>query len=217
MVSGTTPHVGGPVTGPGVPGVLINGQPVAVVGDMCVCAGPPDTIVTGCPGVLVNGKPVATTGSLTAHGGQIAMGVPGVTISSRKPMKPATIPLKNINFPTIDLASAIFTPKRAKEAEEKIKEVKTVVESKDETEEPKIYNLRWIKDEAMVRSEYIKEKVRLLASVQGIDDGGEITVKIQRSNSEDDAIEEIKEFKCIVKDGEIEMDWDVDNDHFKKE
>lgn len=29
MISGTVPHVGGPVTGPGAPNVLINGQPVA--------------------------------------------------------------------------------------------------------------------------------------------------------------------------------------------
>ena len=41
------PHVGGPVSGPGVPTVLIGGKPAAVMGDMCVCAGPPDTIVQG--------------------------------------------------------------------------------------------------------------------------------------------------------------------------
>lgn len=37
------PHVGGPVSGPGVPTVLIDGKPAAVMGDMCVCASPPDT------------------------------------------------------------------------------------------------------------------------------------------------------------------------------
>ena len=35
------PHVGGPIVGPGVPNVLIGKLPAAVVGDMCVCVGPP--------------------------------------------------------------------------------------------------------------------------------------------------------------------------------
>ncbi|MDA3832629.1 MAG: PAAR domain-containing protein, partial [Spirochaetales bacterium] len=83
LCSGLVPHVGGPVTGPGMPGATINGQPIAVMGDMCACAGPPDTIVQGCPGVTINGKPVATVGCMTAHGGQIVQGVPGATISPR--------------------------------------------------------------------------------------------------------------------------------------
>ncbi|HBX89380.1 MAG TPA: hypothetical protein DEG09_12295, partial [Marinilabiliaceae bacterium] len=66
MVTGYIPHVGGPVSGPGAPNVLINGKPAALMGDMCVCTGPPDTIVQGCPGVTINGKPVATLGSMTS-------------------------------------------------------------------------------------------------------------------------------------------------------
>ena len=52
------PHVGGPVVGPGVPNVLIGKMPAAVVGDMCVCVGPPDTggsIAIGCPTVMIGG------------------------------------------------------------------------------------------------------------------------------------------------------------------
>ncbi|MEL6845706.1 MAG: PAAR domain-containing protein, partial [Bacteroidota bacterium] len=37
MVTGTVPHVGGPITGPGVPTVLIANMPAAVVGDLLVC------------------------------------------------------------------------------------------------------------------------------------------------------------------------------------
>ncbi len=44
---GGVPHVGGPVIGPGCPTVLIAGMPAAVVGDMLVCTGPPDSIVMG--------------------------------------------------------------------------------------------------------------------------------------------------------------------------
>lgn len=79
-VPGTPPHVGGPVIGPGAPTVLIGGQPAAVVGDLCVCAGPPDVIVKGSTTVLIGGKPAARMGDLTAHGGVVVQGLPTVMI-----------------------------------------------------------------------------------------------------------------------------------------
>ncbi len=74
MVTGVVPHVGGPVTGPGVATVLIGGMPAAVVGDMLVCTGPPDTIVKGSATVLIGGMPAARIGDMTAHGGNIVLG-----------------------------------------------------------------------------------------------------------------------------------------------
>ena len=74
------PHVGGPVTGPGCPTVLIGKMPAAVVGDMCVCVGPPDTIALGSMTVLIGKKPAARMGDLTAHGGSIVLGCPTVMI-----------------------------------------------------------------------------------------------------------------------------------------
>ena len=74
------PHVGGPITGPGVPSVLIGKMPAAVVGDMAVCTGPPDTIVKGSASVLIGGKPAARMGDTTAHGGTIVVGCPNVII-----------------------------------------------------------------------------------------------------------------------------------------
>ena len=74
------PHVGGPITGPGAPTVLIGGMPAAVVGDMCTCVGPPDTIVMGSATVLIGGKPAARMGDSTVHGGTIAAGFPQVLI-----------------------------------------------------------------------------------------------------------------------------------------
>ena len=41
------PHAGGPVIGPGAPTVLIGKLPAAVMGDMCICTGPPDSIIKG--------------------------------------------------------------------------------------------------------------------------------------------------------------------------
>ena len=74
------PHVGGPITGPGVPNVLIGKMPAAVMGDVCVCTGPPDSIIKGSTTVMIGGKPAARMGDTTAHGGVITLGSPNVLI-----------------------------------------------------------------------------------------------------------------------------------------
>jgi len=74
------PHVGGPITGPGAPTVLIGKLPAARVGDMAVCVGPPDAIVKGSATVLIEGMPAARMGDTTAHGGTILIGAPNVMI-----------------------------------------------------------------------------------------------------------------------------------------
>lgn len=75
-----TPHVGGPITGPGAPTVLIGGMPAAVLGDLATCAGPPDTIIMGSTTVMIGGKPAARQGDPTAHGGSVTIGLPTVLI-----------------------------------------------------------------------------------------------------------------------------------------
>ena len=74
MTTGPVPHVGGPISGPGCSTVLIGGMPAAVVGDMAVCTGPPDSIVAGSATVLIGGMPAARLGDSTAHGGTIILG-----------------------------------------------------------------------------------------------------------------------------------------------
>ena len=74
------PHVGGPITGPGAPNVLIGGLPAACVGDVCVCVGPPDSVVKGSATVSIGGRPAARMGDSTAHGGTIVVGLPTVMI-----------------------------------------------------------------------------------------------------------------------------------------
>src|SRR5438046_9192479 len=81
MVTGTVPHVGGPILPPGCPTVIIGFLPAARVGDMAVCAGPPDVIAMGSVTVLIGGQPAARLGDPTAHGGVItAPGAPTVMI-----------------------------------------------------------------------------------------------------------------------------------------
>jgi len=74
------PHVGGPISGPGAPTVLIGGLPAARIGDMAVCVGPPDSIVMGSATVLIASMPAARLGDSCAHGGSIVFGLPTVLI-----------------------------------------------------------------------------------------------------------------------------------------
>jgi uncharacterized Zn-binding protein involved in type VI secretion len=81
MVTGVVPHVGGPILPPGAPTVLIGGMPAARMGDMCVCTGPPDTIILGSTKVMIKGQPAARMGDSCAHGGTIVLGFPKVMIN----------------------------------------------------------------------------------------------------------------------------------------
>jgi len=80
MVTVLVPHVGGPISGPGAPTVLISGLPAARVSDMAVCVGPPDVIAKGSTTCMISGLPAARMLDTCAHGGMIALGAPTVLI-----------------------------------------------------------------------------------------------------------------------------------------
>lgn len=82
MVTGLVPHVGGPIIGPCMPTVLIGSMPAATLGDMCICVGPPDSIVRGSTSVLIGNKPAARMFDNCAHGGMIMMGMFTVLIGT---------------------------------------------------------------------------------------------------------------------------------------
>ncbi len=73
------PHIGGPLLLLPTT-VLIGNLPAATMGQVCVCVGPPDSVVKGSATVLINNKPAARMGDTTAHGGSIIMGMPTVLI-----------------------------------------------------------------------------------------------------------------------------------------
>ncbi len=79
MVTVLVPHVGGPIC-MGCPTVMIGFMPAARVGDMAVCAGPPDVIAMGSFTVFIGGMPAARMGDMTAHGGSVVVGFPTVQI-----------------------------------------------------------------------------------------------------------------------------------------
>jgi len=80
MVTGVVPHVGGPVSGPCAPTVLIGMLPAARISDMCVCVGPPDVIAKGSATVITQGMPQARIGDMTVHGGVLVLGLPTVLV-----------------------------------------------------------------------------------------------------------------------------------------
>lgn len=123
MCSGTVPHVGGPVIGPGIPTVLAGNKPVAVMGDMCTCVGPPDIIVQGCATVLAGGKPVATVGDMTAHGGVITQGDPTIFVGTGSSAPTAIMPIAEIPFPKISITNRLLgNTKEAQANQEELKE-----------------------------------------------------------------------------------------------
>ena len=74
------PHVGGPIVAPSAPTVLIAGLPAAGIGSMCVCVGPPDSVIFGSQTVLAGGRPLSRMTDPTAHGGTIVLGAPTVLV-----------------------------------------------------------------------------------------------------------------------------------------
>lgn len=123
MCSGTVPHVGGPISGPGTPNILINNKPASIMGDMCVCVGPPDVVVQGEASIFFNGTPVVCIGHLTAHGGAITSGEANVIASTAAPSPSVTMPLSQIPFPKITVINKILgNTREAQENQEKVKE-----------------------------------------------------------------------------------------------
>ena len=86
-VGDVTNH-GGAIAGPGVPTVLIGGQPAAVVGDSHVCPLPPvshqptaSVFPAGSATVLISGRPALRVTDACLCGAMAAVGAPTVSIN----------------------------------------------------------------------------------------------------------------------------------------
>lgn len=214
MCSGTTPHVGGPIT-QGEPTILFNGNPVASVGSLCTCIGPPDMIVQGNPTVLVNGQPIACVGDMTAHGGVIVSGSPNIIIGSNSPKVPTAImPITKIPFPEITLTNRLLG--NAKEAianQDKIRKMSELTEG-----DKRVYGLQWIKEETVIRESKALREVTLRASVLNIPDGQTASITITKPIKLTDEKgkvtskeEEIVVLTGTVKDKSIEVVWQIED------
>ena len=216
------PHVGGPVSGPGVPTVLIGGKPAAVMGDMCTCAGPPDTIAQGEATVLIGGKPAATVGSMTAHGGSITVGEPTVLIGTGGSGATALMPVRKIPFPKITpiLKTMASITGRSAQLREAAANQAALREAAESTEgEPRIYNLKWIKEDKVVGESKLLKEVTLRASILNIPDGESIIFKVKKpvvpadenSQNAEEEYENFVELTGTVQDKMVEVVWQVEN------
>lgn len=221
MVSGLVPHVGGPITGPGAPNVLINGKPAALMGDMAVCVGPPDVVAQGNPSVLINGVPVVCQGDLTAHGGVVMSGEANILISTATPTPQATMPLSEIPFPEIGLVEKLGAALNSdtvdlQEAQGNIE----AIQRGDAEVEPKIFNLQWKAGRSVIRNSKVLKTVTLTASVLNIDDGETFNLTIDRgamqnisdeSTEEDTDGEEPQTIQVTVQDKKISHTWNIED------
>ena len=215
MSSGTTPHVGGPIIGPGVPTVLIGGKPAAVMGDQCTCTGPPDVIAMGCATVLIGGKPAATMGDMTAHGGVITVGEPTVLIGTGGGAPTAVMPVSKIPFPKIKLINKILGNNAQAIANQEA--LRQQAENTDG--EPLVYNLKWKKEETVIHDSKVLKIVTLTADVLNISDGESAEIKILRhkeiKDEEGNMTEEKQEVTTLtgtVKDKMVEVTWEIEEE-----
>lgn len=221
MCSGYVPHIGGPVIGPGVPTVLIGGKPAAVMGDMCTCAGgPPDTIIQGEATVLIGGKPAATVGCMTAHGGTVTVGEPTVLIGTGTSAATAIAPIKRIPFPEISnlLKTVASLTGRRTQLNEAIANQEALRQEAENNEgEPKIYNVKWIVGDQIIKGSQVFKEVSIQASVLNIPDGQTLTFSVKKpsiitdaegntSESEEDLIE----LTGTVQDKMVEVTWEIE-------
>ncbi len=207
------PHVGGPVSGPGVPTVLIGGKPAAVMGDMCVCSGPPDTIAMGEATVLIGGKPAATVGSTTAHGGTITVGEPTVLIGTGAGAATAVSPINEIPFPEISVVLKVMAALtgRSGQLNEAISNQEELKEEAVKNQgEPRIYNVRWTKENRKISHSKELKQVNVEASVFNIAEGESVTFKIKRTQKDGTVIE--KELTGTVENKKVTATWDIEEE-----
>lgn len=86
---GDTTATGDLITGPGVPTVLVAGQPAACAGDLIAGAACTGAIAQGSATVLIGGRPAARTGD-TVTGSNPATGAP-VTTAVAPPGAPTVL------------------------------------------------------------------------------------------------------------------------------
>ncbi len=211
MVTGYVPHVGGPVSGPGVPTVLIGGKPAAVMGDMCTCVGPPDTIVQGEATVLIGGKPAATMGSMTAHGGSITVGEPTMLIGTGASAKTAIKPIKDIPFPKINTlqkfkASVVGKAADLNQAIANQEQIRQ--EAEEYVSEPVILKAEFFDEETdkKITSGKFLEVIKMRVFTQNIPDGGSVTFNLKRKKIKDKDGNKVEDEEVITLTGTVNGD-----------
>ena len=216
MCSGLVPHVGGPISGPGAPNVLINGKPAALMGDMCVCVGPPDVVAQGNPSVLINGVPVVCQGDMTAHGGVIMSGEPNILISTSASSPVATMPIAQIPFPEIRLVDKLGAAMSGNSADLKQAQGNIEAIQRGDTEvDPKILRVEWLSEDLVIKDSQLVKKVKVKAHTNDAANGETVSFSVTRlykENVEDDeSVEDVIELSGTVQDGAVIVEFEIED------
>ena len=82
-------------------------------------------------------------------------------------------------------------------------------DEQEEEKEPKIINLKWMKDGEEISNAVVEDSVLITADVQNLNDGTRVTISIWEKDAigNDDLI---KNFSVYIKDGKIKKEWIVE-------
>lgn len=205
------PHVGGPVSGPGVPTVLIGGKPAAVMGDMCVCMGPPDVIVQGESTVLIGGKPAATMGSMTAHGGIITSGEPTVLIGTGASAATTVAAVDRIPFPDITpliRVMSFVTGRGAQLREAETNQETLRQEAEEQVLNPRIIGAEFFDEETdeRINSGELIELIKMRIFTRDFTDGETVTINLKRNKIKDEDGNKLDDEEVVTLTGTVNGD-----------
>ena len=164
-----------------------------------MCVGPPDVVVQGYPGILADGVPIVVQNCMTAHGGMIPMGIPGVVVSNASPV---TMKHKS---PKRNKFLAVISGHNLQEAITNQDEL----QKEASEQEPMVYNVRWIREDVRISTSKERKKVKVVASVIGIDDGECVDFEITRL-LESDQSQKVYQLSGVVKEGEVETEIEIE-------
>ena len=206
------PHVGGPVMPPGVPTILICGQPAACVGDMATCTGPPDSIAPpGCPTVILGSGGGGGGGAGSGGGSDKASTSREAKLEEGEEPEKHYLDVKFVDKggkPITGVAYSVKAPDNNETAGTLGGQVKQtgVKEGSYEIHLKAITKAEWSVPEAAVG-----DKVKLKAETAGIDSGekASLIIYIKDSNFADHRLEVIE---SKVDGDKIEEEWELQID-----
>jgi hypothetical protein len=192
---------------PGVPTVLICGQPAACVGDMATCTGPPDSIIPpGCPTVLIGSGGGGGGAAGSGGGGKADAESESSEIEQThyldvkfvdKGGKPITGVEYTVKAPDGALTKAPLTGRVKR---------KGLKEGDYEVCLKAVTKAEWSEKQAAVG-----EKVKLKAETAGIDSGEKaiLEIFIRDANFADHSL---RTLQSTVDGGKIEEEWELEID-----
>ena len=153
-------------------------------------------------------------GDGTAHGGSITGGAPTVLIgtgSGGSPTRVTRIPKKAFPKITPILRTMASLSGRRKQLNEAIANQEALRRENDSTEgEPRVYNLKWIKEDKIIRDRKVLKVVTLSADVLNVNDGESATIKVFRKSDNEEA-QEVIELSGTVIDKKVTVEWEVED------